>query len=249
MELSTPPRASPVYSVIVPAFNEERWLATTLDAVRTAMDAVDISGEVLVVDNNSTDRTANIAVDAGLRVVFEPINQISRARNTGAKAAHGRYLIFLDADTTLSQRLLETALENMSGAACCGGGAMVAFDGQIPWFAGIGLATWNWTSRRFSLAAGCFVYCLREGFEAAGGFSEKVYAGDEVWFSRHLRSWGQSRDMTFRIIEDPPAVTSNRKFQWYSPLDIILRILLMVILPFAVCLRPLCSFWYRRPSQ
>jgi len=79
-------------SVVVPAFNEERLLAATLDSIKAAAQAFDGSGgwELIVCDNNSTDRTAGIAHAAGARVVFEPHNQISRARNRGAAAAAGR---------------------------------------------------------------------------------------------------------------------------------------------------------------
>ncbi len=78
-------------SVVVPAFNEERLLGATLEAIRTAARAFDDRGgwELIVCDNNSTDRTAGIARAAGARVVFEPHNQISRARNRGAAAASG----------------------------------------------------------------------------------------------------------------------------------------------------------------
>ncbi|HEX6156752.1 MAG TPA: glycosyltransferase, partial [Burkholderiales bacterium] len=68
-------------SIVVPAFNEERLLAGSLAAIRQAMGAFD-DAELIVCDNNSTDRTAEIARAAGARVVFEPLNQIGRARNT-----------------------------------------------------------------------------------------------------------------------------------------------------------------------
>ncbi len=79
-------------------------LPATLDALQKAMKAIDMAGEMIVADNNSRDRTPEIAREHGAIVVFEPINQISRARNAGAKAARGRYLIFLDADTIISPR-------------------------------------------------------------------------------------------------------------------------------------------------
>ena len=79
-------------SVIVPAFNEEQGLAASLRSIRQAMKVLDVAGwssELIVCDNNSTDRTAAIAREEGAHVVFEPINQISRARNTGAARATG----------------------------------------------------------------------------------------------------------------------------------------------------------------
>lgn len=87
------------YSIIIPAYNEEALLANTLEVLHKTMAEIPLSGEIIVTDNNSTDRTPEIAKAVGAKVVFEPINQISRARNTGAKHAEGRYLVFIDADT------------------------------------------------------------------------------------------------------------------------------------------------------
>jgi glycosyltransferase involved in cell wall biosynthesis len=86
-------------SVVVPAFNEEKLLAATLRHIRAGLHGFDQNGwatELVVCDNNSTDRTARVARSAGARVVFEPVNQISRARNAGAAAAVGDWLLFVD---------------------------------------------------------------------------------------------------------------------------------------------------------
>ena len=91
------------YSVIIPAYNEEVLLPATLASVRESMLAIpELVGETIVTDNNSSDRTADIATAAGARVVYEEHQQIARARNAGAQIARGRYFIFLDADTLLN---------------------------------------------------------------------------------------------------------------------------------------------------
>ena len=72
------------YSVIIPAYNEEHWLAIILPALKKSMAAVDMQGEVIVVDNNSSDGTARVAEEQGVNVIFKLINQISRTRNAGA---------------------------------------------------------------------------------------------------------------------------------------------------------------------
>ena len=74
-------------SIIIPAFNEERLIEHCLRSVSASLavnDRPGLTSEIIVVDNNSTDNTANLARQAGAGVVFEPINQIGRARNTGA---------------------------------------------------------------------------------------------------------------------------------------------------------------------
>src|SRR6516225_4395542 len=95
-------------SIIIPAFNEERLIASTLASLQEGMEELSRRGfenELIVCDNNSTDRTAEIARSAGAKVVFEPINQIARARNRGAAAATGDWLIFVDADSHPSAEL------------------------------------------------------------------------------------------------------------------------------------------------
>ena len=112
-------------SIVIPAYNEEPFLPDTLVALDAAMNEIGERGQVIVVDNNSTDATARVAEEHGAEVVFEPVNQISRARNAGAAAAGGKHLIFLDADTLLPAELLRTALDNLESGTCCGGGALV----------------------------------------------------------------------------------------------------------------------------
>lgn len=237
-----------LYSVIIPAFNEENWLPQTLPRLKAAMATCRVPGEIIVVDNNSSDNTPRIAIEHGARIIFEPHNQISRARNTGARAAKGRYFIFLDADTVLPAGLLAAALDNLAGGACCGGGALVTSLETPQAVVQRSMDLWNRLSRAFHLAAGCFIYCLRQGFEEAGGFSEKVYASEEIWFSRKLKAWGESKGLKFQIIATPPIITSARKLRWFSPIQLVL-LLLITFCPMALRLRPLCSFWYRRPTK
>jgi glycosyltransferase involved in cell wall biosynthesis len=237
------------YSVIIPAYNEQAFLPATLDALQNAMQAIEMTGEVIVADNNSNDRTAEIAREHGAVVVFEPMNQISRARNAGAKAATGRYLVFLDADTILSAELLQKALNNLSGGACCGGGCKVVYEGELPGIVRGVTELWNRLSVGFGMAAGCFVYCLKEAFDAVGGFSRNLYASEEIWLSWNLRAWGKQRHMDFRIISDPPLITSSRKLKWFSPLGMFGMLMVFSFFPFAVRYRFLCRLWYERPMD
>ncbi len=235
------------YSVIVPAYNEEEWLPRSLPVLRKAMASIDMPGEVIVVDNNSTDATAEIARSHGTTVVFEPVNQISRARNTGARAASGRYLIFLDADTLINPVLLGMALDNLAGGRICGGGTVVGFDRPFPGCLKHVVRYWNEMSVKCNIAAGCFIYCLREAFEAIGGFSEKVYASEEIWLSLALIKWGAERGQDVKIIEDHPVISSTRKME--NPYMLLFITLYMTAFPFSVRFRPLCRHWYHRPRM
>src|SRR5260221_5303735 len=115
-------------SLVVPAFNEERLLPGSLSSMRAAMQGFARLGwhsELIVCDNNSTDRTAEIAKSAGAEVVFEPVNQISRARNAGAARAGGDWIFFVDADSEPTVELFldaghATPARAATAAACHG---------------------------------------------------------------------------------------------------------------------------------
>lgn len=235
------------YSIIIPAYNEEDYLSTTLSALQAAMSQVALTGEIIVVDNNCSDSTAKIAAEQGVTVVFEAINQISRARNAGAKHAQGRYLIFVDADTLIPKDLLQQALANLESGNIIGGGACVSGDSPLHFSMQYLLNFWNFISIQTKNAAGSFIYCQREDFESIGGFSEAVYASEEIWLSRDMKKLAKQRNQDFCIIKQPPVITSMRKMQWYSPLRIYLYVLLIAVFPFTVRIKSLCTPWYRRP--
>jgi len=236
------------YTIVIPAYNEEACLPETLASVHAAMALVADAGEIVVVDNNSTDATAAVARANGARVVFEPVNQISRARNAGGRAAAGRWLVFLDADTLLPAGLLVRALENLRGGVIAGGGALLEMDAVLAPRLQAVVTGWTWLSRTLHWAAGSFVYCTKEGFDAVGGFSLEVYAGEEVVFSRAYQRWARARGQTFRVVEEPPVVTSSRKLKWYTPRQVIGMALLMTLCPWAVRSKRMCAFWYSRPK-
>ena len=81
--------------------------------------------ELIVCDNNSTDRTAGIASAAGATVVLEPLNQIARARNTGAAEATGDWLFFVDADSHPTRELFGDAAEQILSGRVLAGGATI----------------------------------------------------------------------------------------------------------------------------
>src|SRR6266851_5811868 len=185
-------------SIVVPAFNEERLFADSLRSMRCAMEAFTERGwpaELIVCDNNSDDRTAEIARAAGARVVFEPVNQIARARNKGAAHAAGEWLIFVDADSHPSRELFAEAAEAMQGGRCLAGGATLEFPGGAA-SARLWLALWNAVSRTTRWAAGSFSFCEAAAFRELGGFSQELYAGEEVDLFRRLKRLARRKRRT-----------------------------------------------------
>lgn len=241
---------TPIYSIIIPAYNEAGELPATLQAIGTAMAAVSLRGECIVVDNNSNDGTAQVARAHGADlVVDEPINQIARARNAGAAASRGRYLIFIDADTRIEPELLFEALRRLESGTCVGGGSVVRFEGEVGAIGRFGIGLWERISKHMRIAAGSFLFCRREAFEAVGGYDEVLYASEEVRFSRQIKQWGKARRLYFDILDQAPAMTSARKLEWYSGMQILGWVGLMLVMPLAVRSRKLCGFWYDRPEK
>lgn len=205
-------------SLIVPAYNEERLLPATLESLRAGVTAFAGRGwvsELIVCDNNSSDRTAEVAAGAGARVVFEPVNQISRARNAGAGAAAGEWLIFVDADSQPSPGLFEDVANTIEGGQCIAGGSTVRFETERG-LAMFPVHLWNGISRALRWAAGSFIFCEAAAFREAGGFSEALYAAEEIDLFRRLKRLAREKRRRIAILHRHPLLTSGRKLRLYG---------------------------------
>lgn len=200
-------------SFIVPAYNEELLIGATLCRLNSAAANIGEPYEIVVVDDASTDRTATLAQENGARVVPVAHRQIAATRNAGARAAHGDFLIFVDADTLVDAPVVRAALEAMQYGAA-GGGCALKFDGWVPLWARTLLIPTLWLYRAARLAGGCFLFCTRQAFDATGGFDEEMYAAEEAAMSRALHRQGR-----FVVLRES-VVTSGRKLRAYTPWEI-----------------------------
>lgn len=234
-------------SVIVPAFNEEKLLRESLRSIRSAMSAFADKAwesELIVCDNNSTDRTAEIAREEGARVVFEPVNQISLARNTGAAAATGEWLLFIDADSQPSAALLTDLVDEISSGRCLAGGSTIRMEecgAALRWLT----RCWNAISRLRRWAAGSFVFVEAAAFRELKGFSGELYASEEIELFQRLKRLARKREKKIVILTKYPLMTSARKAELYSVGE-LLRFLTKTALGLG---RPLkskraCHVWY-----
>jgi glycosyltransferase involved in cell wall biosynthesis len=203
-----------VISFIVPAYNEERLLGRTLRSIHAAASELDLAYEVIVVDDASTDATAAVAEACGARVVHVEFRQISRTRNAGARLAAGDTLIFVDADTQVSASTVRATIDALHQGAV-GGGAMVEFDGSVPLWASVLLPLVGVSFRALRLAAGCYVFCTRDAFGEVGGFDERMFAAEEIAFSRALKKKGRVVILRERV------TTSGRKLRAHSGWELL----------------------------
>ena len=202
-------------SFIVPAYNEEHELPRALAAIRAAAEASMQPYEVIVVDDASTDATAQIAKSAGAVVIPVHYRQIAAVRNAGARAARGDVFFFVDADTSISSAHVLGAQAALA-AGCAGGGARVTTDGSVPLWARVFVHVFSaFYFTAANLGAGAFLFTTRENFEAAGGFDEQFFAGEEVYFTMALKKQGR-----FKLIREP-IVTSGRKLRMHSAPQIL----------------------------
>jgi cellulose synthase/poly-beta-1,6-N-acetylglucosamine synthase-like glycosyltransferase len=209
-------------SFVIPAHDEEVLLGATLRALHAATRGLGEPTEVIVVDDASTDRTADVAREHGARVVPVACRQISGARNAGAGAAMGDLLVFVDADTIVGADVVQAAVAAMRAGAA-GGGCAFRFDGRVPLWGRLLATTTVRLYRAADLASGCFLFCTRAAFLAAGGFDESLFGAEEMSMSRRVRRQGR-----FVVLRET-VTTSGRKLRAYSGRE-SLRILARLVL-------------------
>jgi glycosyltransferase involved in cell wall biosynthesis len=234
-------------SIVVPAFNEEKLIVRSLQSIRLAATAFLQIGweyEIIVCDNNSSDRTGEFAMAQGAHVLFEAVNQISRARNTGAAAAHGEWLVFVDADSFPSPELFTDMATLMQTGRCIGGGATVELDQPVLWAIGF-VRLWNCLSRWQRWMAGSFIFCEARAFRKLGGFSHDLFVAEEIDFSKRLNELARLRGQQVRILHRQPLKTSARKIHLYSGREYILFLLRSLLgLGRTFKDRKACGPWY-----
>ena len=223
-----------LFSVVIPAFDEEAYLGRTLAGLNAARallrEREGVSAEVIVVDNDSTDSTAAVARGLGANVVRETVHNIARVRNRGAASAAGDVLVFVDADTTVPAELLWRVFRAMSEQGCVGGALDTDYR-PSKLASKIYLRAWRVTGKLAGLAQGATQFCRRDAFDALGGYDETLYMGEDVDFYQRLKRLARRRGGRVRLIEDVRVEPSPRRFNqwgfgrtlvWTNPLFILL---------------------------
>jgi glycosyltransferase involved in cell wall biosynthesis len=210
-------------TVIIPACNEEDYLDETLMSIETArLFAPDLQIEVIVVDNGSTDRTALVAGAAGAKVVAEPIRNVARARNRGAASAGGGWLLFVDADTVVPKQLFRRIAEVLDDERCIGGAADT-LQSSNRLLIRLYLQLWRFIGTVAGMAQGAAQFCTRDAFDAAGGYDESLWMGEDVDFYWRLRKLAKRNAAHVHFLRDLRVHPSSRRFDRWSVWEILLR--------------------------
>jgi glycosyltransferase involved in cell wall biosynthesis len=186
-------------SVIVPAYNEERWIGESLASLR-AQTLRDF--ELIVVDDGSTDTTAALSERAGARVIRTAHRGAGAARDHGARASSGQILVFADADDVYSPDFLERLIHPFIDRQ-----TQATFPGGVAWHNPRGGLASGWLRVRGASPASVPCYgehhpfpkaVRRDAFLAAGGYPHTGYGEDEA-FGRRLGPARVVRDAEWRV--------------------------------------------------
>jgi peptidoglycan/xylan/chitin deacetylase (PgdA/CDA1 family)/glycosyltransferase involved in cell wall biosynthesis len=198
-------KKTPLVSVVIPAYNEEESLPGTLKSLHTQ----DYPGEyeIVVVDNNSTDRTAPLAEELGARVVFEPRRGVSYARQTGFEAARGEYILTTDADALLPENWISRIVGEFEKhpEALAVAGAYVFDDGPV--FLRTISLFYELIFRVWNSYAGVNLAVTKEAFNRVGGFNLALDFSEDTDLGRRLTKIGK----VVRI-SSPRVRTSARRY-------------------------------------
>ncbi len=194
----------PLISVVIPAHNEEKYLAETLEALQRQTYPY---FEVLVVANGCTDRTVEVAQDKCDRLIVFPERDLGKARNSGAAKARGDLLVFLDADTRLEARALQVIAERFTPACSS---ATIKGRPDNPRLSYSVFYAFKNLLHRSGLHCGSsgVISCWRDQFKECGGFDPRLQVRENSELICRLRQFGP-----YRFIGDALAVTSMRRYE------------------------------------
>lgn len=200
-------------SVVIPAYNEEKYLPATLAALKEALESIN-DVEIIVVDNESADATRAIAESNGAEIVDEREHNIGKVRNTGAKAAAGELIVFLDADTLVKPGLFEKIIEACADRRCVGGSVGVEYETPTgrEWMR-MFMMLWTFLGRLTRMRQGALQFCRREIFHELGGYDTTIYVGEDIEFHWRLDKLAKGREGFTIFIEEPRVLTSSRRWE------------------------------------
>jgi len=204
-------------SVVIPARNEESRLPRCVQKLRDSAAIAGANLEIVVVENRSTDRTAEIARSLGATVVTSEAKNLSVIRNVGVRATTGDNVLTVDADSLVSRGLISRVLRSLEDPRTVGGGVLIFPE---RWSLGI-IATGMLVGSLalfYRISGGAFFF-RRHAFEAIGGFDESVLSAEDIDFARRLKRYARRDRRVFRNLLTAHIVTSCRKFDsfgdWY----------------------------------
>ncbi|MEO5997211.1 MAG: glycosyltransferase family 2 protein [Chitinophagaceae bacterium] len=206
---------NPDVSIIIPAHNEEDHILKTLSSLSASCTTKGV--EIIVVNNNSGDKTGELAVAAGATCILETKPGVTAARNTGLQLARGKYILNADADTIYPSEwidLMLLPLEDDTIAMVYGNFSFIPSPGKsrmiyigYEYLSGF----FKWLNKKFRDQA-VNIYGFNSAFRrtegiAVGGFDHPAGTNEDGWLGIKLRNTFQKKLYK---------VTEQRAFAWTS---------------------------------
>jgi glycosyltransferase involved in cell wall biosynthesis len=163
-------------SIIIPAYNEEKYIEKTLKAIK--------KGEIIVVCNGCNDKTPEIAKKYTNKVIILKEKGVSKARNKGAEVASHNRLVFLDADILVDEKVLDKIAKSKYTIGTC----KVKPDTKN-WFDKIAMFFKSY-SHYFGTCTG-LIFCDKVVFNRGGGFDEHLTKKEDSTFFRRAMKKGK----------------------------------------------------------
>jgi glycosyltransferase involved in cell wall biosynthesis len=234
----------PRISVIIPAYNEEKYLPRLLAGVaaarahyRQGAEAV----EVIVADNASTDATSEVASARGCRVVPVAKRVIAAARNAGAREARGEVLAFVDADFQIHSETFNAIEASLAEGKVVVGATGVKME-RMSLGIGVSYALLAPLAKIMKMDTGV-VFCRRVDFEEVGGYNEARLVAEDVQLLMDLKRLGRGRGQEFERLSGVKAIASTRKFDRFGDWHYVTGMLPLAYA--ALFSRPMLDRWIR----
>lgn len=209
-------KVKPFVSVVIPAYNEEEYIRPCLDSLVWQKTKYDF--EVLVIDNNSKDKTAAIAKrfknKLNIRVINEPIQGRGMARYRGFEEAKGEVIFSTDADTILPQDWIERFMKYFQDKKVVAVTSLCNIDEPSPIDNAVFKFFQRLTNEGHRIALGHywlsgFSYAIRrDTYIKAGKIDKSLNALDDVELGRRVKKFGK-----IKFVRDLPVLSSNRRFK------------------------------------
>ena len=196
-------------SVIIPAHNEEKYVARCIRSVKAAAKQYGGQVEILVVCNRCTDRTAEIAEKNGARVIFNEERCIAKVRNAGIFAADGDIIVTIDCDNRMTKGTLKEIAFLLGTGKYIGGGVPIRFERySVPLYLNDLLCRVSFAVT--GLYCGIF-WAEKSTFRAIGGFVEKK-AMEDAATAKALKAYGKRQGKKYGVLHRNVLINSTRKY-------------------------------------
>ena len=209
--------SDPDISIVIPARNEEQQITGCLNSILASASEADLSAEIIVVLNRSSDKTEDIARHYGANIIANDSRNLSAIRNQGIAAASAPFIVTIDADSRMSLNLLEQVYSKLSSGNTIAGGTMIFPERYSPGIIATGVCIFSYLILR-RISVGCF-FLTKELFLETGGFNEELKTAEDIDFALRLRKAARGKSKSYSNLYTACITTSCRKFDqfgdWY----------------------------------